>query len=374
MALRTNPAPVPSSCNECGLADICGGWDDKRRSEGCFQKCADCFSESCDYTCPANSTLFVKSVDEVRGLGTLPDRLRTVGERSADLPCYIPQIEHGGARHRLLKEPVVSIPIHRFCSISRSGRVKVTFRSREALLNSFKLSQRTQVIITCVTKDHWIEGLYEARKEILPLLRLLDPVAVTVPNFSFVRNSPRINSVWNQTKGFRLIEDMTDEELPVVPHLQAQTSRDWSRLEKLFAKFPEARHACMEFQTGLNNQDPNYPGREVYKRHFQDFQQSTGGRIHPIVLAGYREIDFLKDVCESFSLIDANVFIKTVNRQVAHCSGAERRRWGRASLSQSQDLSRLLESNISIERQFFLRNAGLGIDGKSIDPLLLPAA
>ena len=167
---------------------------------------------------------------------------------------------------------------------------------------------------------------------------------------------------------------MTNEQLPVVPHLQAQTSRDWSRLEELFARFPEARHSCMEFQTGLHNQDPTYPGREIYKRHFQDFQQSTGGRVHPIVLAGYREIDFLKDVCGSFSLIDANVFIKTVNRQVAHYRGAERRRWIRASLSQSQDLSSLLKSNISIEREFFLRNAGMGIDGKPLDPLLLPAA
>ena len=141
MALRTNPAPVPSSCNECGLLDICGGWDDKRRNEGCFQKCADCFSESCDYTCPVNPTLFVKSAEEVGGLGTLPDRLRAVGESGANLPGYIPQIEHGAKRHRLLQEPVVSIPIHRLCSISRSGRVKVAFRSREALLNSFKLSK-----------------------------------------------------------------------------------------------------------------------------------------------------------------------------------------------------------------------------------------
>ncbi len=374
MSLRTNPAPVPRSCNECAYHNICGGWDDERFKEGCFQKCADCFSETCDYTCPVNPTLFVKSVEEVGGLGRLPNRLSSIGIGEANLPSYIPQIDHGASRRYVLSEPVVSIPFNRLCRISRSGRIQLIHRTRESLLRSFKLANNTRIIITCVTKDHWIEGLYQARKEILPLVKILEPIAVTVPNFSFVRNSPRTNSVWNQTKGFKLIEDMTDEKLPVVPHLQAQTSRDWSRLEELFKNFPHAQHACMEFQTGLNRQDSKYPSREIYKKHFQDFQQSTGGRVHPIVLAGYREVDFLKEVCPSFSIIDANVFVKTVNRQVAHYSGVGRRRWGRASFAESQDLSQLLQSNISKERDFFLRNTGMGIDGKPLNPLLLPAA
>jgi hypothetical protein len=372
-ALRTNPAPVPSSCEECAILDICGGWDDARREKGCFQKCADCFRESCDYTCPANPALFAKSVDEVGGLGRLPDRLQLSGELK--LPGYIPQIYHGSKRSRVLKEAVVSLPLHHLCRWSKYGRLELKYRSRDAMLADLKLSRRTKILITCVAKDRWIEGLYEARKQFLPALKTLGPAAVTVPNFSFVRDSPRTNSIWNQTKAFRVMEAMSDAGLDVIPHLQAQTARDWERLEDLYARFPDCKHACMEFQTGLQREDPDHPMRETYKEHFRKFQESTGGRVHPVVLAGYREIGFLSDICPSFSIIDANVFMKTVHFQEATLiPGGGRRRWRQANLAHANDLSKLLESNIEIERGFLFGKHGLNSDGRPMEPFLLPAA
>ncbi len=371
-ALRTNPAPVPASCAECAHLDTCGGWDDERRERGCYQKCAGCFREPCDYTCPANPVLFAKSVDEVGGLGTLPDRLRPVLQ--PNFPGYIPQIYHGFGRHRVLRETYVSVPIHHICRFNHRGQLESKYASRQAMLDDFKLSRRTNIIITCVAKDHWIEGLYERRKGILSALKLLDPVAVTVPNFSFVRDSPRTNSIWNQTKGFRVIEEMNDAMLPTIPHLQAQTAKDWGRLEELFVLFPDCKYACMEFQTGLNHEDPAYPSREVYRHHFQAFHKSAGGLIHPIVLAGYLEIGFLSEICPSFSVIDANVFLKTVNYQVATPITGGKRRWRPANPVQAADLSRLLEANIAVERDFLFRRHGLNSDGRPVDPYLLPAA
>lgn len=368
--LRSNPAPVPSSCSECCIYDVCGGWDDIRRERGCFQRCEKCFSEPCDYTCPANPALFVKSVDEVRGLGTLPDRVLSNKQDLFGLPAYIPQIEHRGKRNSPLREPLVSIPLNRLCTISRRGKVELKFSSGESLRDELKLGRSTKVLITCVTKDYWIEGLYENRRRLLPLLKALDPVGMTVPNFSFVRDSPRSNSIWNQTKGFRMIEHMADAGLETIPHLQAQTIRDWRRLESLFNKFPSLGYACMEFQTGLHDEDPDFPSRETYKQHFRNFQQSTGGRVHPVVLAGYREIGFLSEVCRSFSIIDANVFVKSANYQESYFLPDGTRRWRTISQRNEHVQSQLLTSNIVVERDYLFKRHGLDSQGKAIAPFL----
>jgi hypothetical protein len=242
------------------------------------------------------------------------------------------------------------------------------------MLRALRLRPETRVIVTCVAKDRWIEALYARRREVLRGLKRLEPVAVTVPNFSFVRHSPRTNSIWNQTKGFRVIEDMAEAGLPTVPHLQAQTIRDWERLAQLFERFPDCRYACMEFQTGLRAQDRDYPARENYRRNFEDFHAATGGRIHPIVLAGYCEIKFLSGLCPSVSILDANVFVKTMKRRAAIQIPGGRRLWRKAHPSLQRDLAALLAANIDVESDFLFRHHGLGPDGRPVDPLLLPAA
>lgn len=236
------------------------------------------------------------------------------------------------------------------------------------------LSERTKILVTCVCKDKWIEGLYESRRRILPQLKELGSFAVTAPNFSFVRNTPRTNSIWNQIRMFRMIEDMTSVGIAVVPHLQAQTRRDWARLEEVYVEFPEVKHACMEFQTGLNREDPDFPAREVYKGHFRNFQQATGGRVHPIVLAGYREIGFLGEICPSYSLVDACAFVKSVNYQEASIMSDGKLRWRTAGLEMQNNMAALLERNISRQREYLLRRNGLDAEGRPLTPSLLPAA
>lgn len=371
---RRNPAPPPSSCAECGILSECGGWDDERRHRGCFQRCEGCFDTECDYTCLANPILFGRSVEEVGGMGKIPTRLASLDSGAAPLPWYLPQIDHGGQRARVLKEQVVSIPLYRLCRFNRYGRLELLHQSRSVLLNAFKLSERTAILVTSVCKDRWIEGLYESRKLLLPLLKELGLFAMTAPNFSFVRDTPRSNSIWNQTKMFRVMEDMTDAGIAVIPHLQAQTKKDWARLQEVYAEFPSVRHACMEFQTGLNREDPNFPAREVYKGHFRDFQQATGGRVHPIVLAGYREIGFLGETCQSYSMVDACAFVKTVNYQEARIDFDGKLRWRQAGLAMQNNMAALLEQNISKQREYLLRKNGLGINGRSLTPSLLPAA
>jgi hypothetical protein len=371
-ALRANYSPAPRNCGECAFLSDCGGWDDHRRDEGCFQRCLACFTSPCDCTCPLNTVLFDRSVEEVRGLSTMPSQFSPPQSPPSSLPIYLPQIYHGSGRSHPLTEPWVAIPLHYVCRLDKRGRIDLLFDSRRQLCERLKIHEDANLVLTAVSPDRFIEAFWEHHKRMKLLKRIAEweVAGMTTPNYSFTNDTPRTNSLWNLARIFRMVEFISNNGIPAIPHLNALTRSDWKKWERFCTEFPTSRIFSMEFQTGLGKGRHGSEARDEYLRNFGSLQDSCGGRIHPIVLAGAGKMRELAGLCQTFSIVDSTPFIKTEKRQRLRRVG-NRMRWLPDPTNVDDDLSKRLQESISLQRTWVLQKNGLQDPGL---PLYLPAA
>lgn len=359
------------SCAECSLIDLCGGLEGEAAGRGCFDRCTSwCARHGCDMACPTNAMAFPEMVSEVEGLGTLP-RQQTLPLDAASLPMFAAQIYHGGSRATPLREEIVSIPLHRILSTDRRGRARIAFKSPEELRRGFQLSAETQFIIASVCPDRFIEAFWEVHRSnhLLDDIRGLRPLAMTIPNFSFMVDVPRSNNLYNLARMFRLSERMTAAGVPAVFHLNALTKFDWNRWRDVLREQPKARVVSLEFQTGAGRKEF---GDEYFSR-LVSLQDDLGRSIHPLMLAGAARLRQLNSCFGSFTVVDASPFVKTMQRQVLRKWGAKWK-WRSEPTAPGSSLSTRLARNIESQRQRFHDCLGLSLQGDGRHQLLLPAA
>lgn len=359
------------SCAGCGWLDQCGGLSGKGFDTGCFERCTSwCVHHGCDMACPTNAMAFGDKVSEVEGLDTLP-RGRVLPPAISPLPFFVPQIDHGGSRTTMLDNEVVSIPLHRIIGYDRMKRVRLLYNTPDEVRRSFKLSNKTHFIITAVCPDRWIEAFWEVHRSRLLLhgIAALSPLAMTVPNFSFMLDVPRTNNLYNFGRMFRLSERMSAAGIPTVFHLNALTRFDWNRWRDVLKDQPESKLVSLEFQTGAEH---SLFGDE-YFTHLVSLQDALGRALHPLMLAGAGRLRQLNDYFSSFTVIDANPFIKTMKRQVLRKWGIKWQ-WRLEPTLQGTSLSPRLVQNIAAQRARYSERLGLAEIGGGRQQLLLPAA
>lgn len=373
---RNNDAPAPSKCSECSVLKTCGGWDDQRADQGCFQRCEECFNNLCDHACPLNPILYDLSCDDVGGLCKQPAVIKAMNQE--EMPCYLPQVYHGARRVDVLREPWVAIPLHYVTSLTKNGKISLLkVEDGEALRSKLRLASETRIILTSVCPDRYIESFWEQRKKgrFLEQMANWNLLGMTTPNHSFVLDAPRTNSLWNLTRIFRWIEEISNVGISAIPHLQAQTKADWSKWRSACDNFPAAKHFAMEFQTGLGNSKSKTVARQTYMGHFEDLQQSCGRRIHPIVLAGCGMMKWLSDTCESYTIVDSTPFVKTLNRQRAfRIAGTGLLRWRTIESDPKEDLSGRLQESIDRQKQHLFFKNQMDQNGRPFQQPLISAA
>lgn len=374
-ALRYKTINPPQSCDECAFLNVCGGWDDERRQQGCFQRCIRCVDDPCDCTCPNNLILFDRSIEEVRGFCSPPRSMNGPSPLNREWPAYLPMIYHGANCRQNLRESWVAVPLHGICNFGGRSGIDLKFDSREELCSSLKLPPSARILLTSVCPDPHIEAFWVdwKPKKLLEKLSKWDLVGMTTPNYSITLDTPRTNALWNITRIFRMVELIGEHGIPVLPHLNASTSADWRKWTQVMLAFPGVSHVCMELQTGLGNSNEGKRARQRYLNHFTDMQSACGGRLHPVVLAGAGVIDFLTSACRSFTIVDATPFIKTQKRK-RFMPTKSRWTWLHTPTAPGDDLSALLQYNILMQRQWLFAKHGLNADGKPMQPTLQPAA
>jgi hypothetical protein len=275
---------------------------------------------------------------------------------SAALPPYIPQIDHGSRRDKALREQIVSVPLTALVRKARRGGYVVRFSSADTMKAGLRLGQNTQVIISSVAYDQPLEDFWAAHVQcnILPQLAQLELVGMTVPNFSFMKDVPRPNSLYNLTRIYRVAERMTNAGIPTILHLQASSRADWRRWHEALRDQPQSKCVALEFQTGASR-------AEFGDRYFQglcELNEQLDGRLHPIVIAGAGRIAALAKIFGRFTVIDSTPFLKTVNRQelIPFSSGW---RWRKHPTAPDQCLSSLLSTNINRHRLRMHQRAGI---------------
>jgi hypothetical protein len=175
------------------------------------------------------------------------------------------------------------------------------------------LSNETEIVATSVGHDQPLEDFWaeHVQRDILPSLAQLNLKAMTVPNYSFMVDVQRINSLYNLTRIYRLSERMTAAEIPTVMHLQASTRRDWMRWATVLRDQPMLSVVALEFQTGAR--------RQKFGNHYYAglvrLQDEVGRSLHPLVIGGSGRVRDLARHFDSFSICDSTPFMKTVYRQ-----------------------------------------------------------
>lgn len=309
----------------------------------------------CDVACPCLHFDFAEMVDEAGGLWQ-PPALKLVSPEPMMFPAYIPEIQHGKSRRRALDEEVVAIPLSAVLRRDRRGRCYIPFSSPEALRDAFHISRRARVLIVSVGKDQPLEDFWEVHvtRDLVGKLARLDLAGMTVPNLSFMRDVPRLNSIVNLSRMFRIAERLTEAGVPAVLHLQASTRFDWSRWIDVMQAQPDSNYVTLEFQTGPSD-------KEVGDRYYfglRGLQDALGRPLHPLVVAGGGRIRDLRKDFKTFSIIDSMPFMRAMNRRVlVPIPGGWR--WKKELTPEGQPLDGRLATTITNYRKRMLD--GLGI-------------
>lgn len=316
-----NPNSVPT-CAECGLLGDCGGLEGDAYSKGCFQRCDQhCRLRGCDVACPSVVSRFIQLFEDVGGICTHPtNSLRELN--SGSLPLYIPQVNHRSSRQNALDAEWISLPLYAVANRDRRGRYDVRFESAKQLRSHFRLAPNSKIIITSVTPDRFIEDFWAEHviRNIPEKLARLDLSGITAPNYSFMLDVPRTNSLYNLSRIFRAGERLSEAGLPTAMHINASTPADWNRWHDFLAEQSHIQCVAVEFQTGTRR-------REVGNRFFDRLVQlrdRLGRNLHPVAMAGASRIRQLSEHFPDFTIVDSMPFMKTLHRRMYRWNG---RRW-----------------------------------------------
>ena len=173
---------------------------------------------------------------------------------------------------------------------------------------------------------------------------------MTVPNYSFMKDVPRSNSLYNFGRIFRMSERMSDANIATVFHLQASNRRDWRRWEDLLNNQAHVKFVALEFQTG-----PARP--DVGDRYFYglvELQARLGRALHPLLLAGMGRVPALdKHFPRSYTIIDSMPFLKAMHRQAPVVIPGKKLKWRTVRTDETQPLDEMLETNIKRYEDFY---------------------
>ena len=367
--LPVDPEP-PSNCKECPFLADCGGLEGEAYDRGCFQRCVQhCQFKWCDMACPCLHLRFAELIEDVGGL-CIPPRRSLLPCSLADLPYYIPHIEHGSRREAVLDALLVSVPLTALIRKNSRGGYVARYDTPESMRDGLRLSRGTAVIVSSIApdqplEDFWASHISEGTLGQLASLRLL---AMTVPNFSFMLDVPRINSLYNLTRIFRMSERISDAGIATILHLQASTRHDWTRWARVLRDQPKSLCVAVEFQTGARRHETG----SQYFAGLVGLQDQLGRPLHPFAVAGGCRMREFARHFKTFSVVDSTPFIKTMKRRIL--SNPTSGGWRSYPTDAGQSLSALLSHNIDAHSERLHFRAGLMSNSLRQQLLLPPAA
>jgi len=341
-------------CPKCVYRRECGGLDEQQQIWGCFPICNNCDPDQCDWTCPNNPAVFQRRWQEVGGLNQgPPGPLRPV-PRTVRLPDYVPEILHGSSRQGGFSAPVVAIPMHRLLRL-KGQEYGAIATDPDDLRHRFGLAPDARVLLVSVALDPTIERFWRhARKaRIGQVISRLGILGMTVPNFSFFEDAPRPHTLWNRYRMMRSAEALSEDGVPIIPHLNALQENDWAFWRDLLRNQSGIRVVAKEFHTGLAFRDKGLKAVEDLAR----LQRDVGRDLHPLIIAGGRFSRELARHFSAFTIVDSVPFSKTVmGRRRAIVHPDRRLEWRLEETPRGQPLDDRLRYNFAAYRDWLAGN------------------
>jgi len=329
-----------TSCISCPVRRVCGGLRDAQGDAlscqfVCGGSCRDNSRRECVFACPNNPARYYRELLEVRALDYLPQLQIGIPE-FWHFPFYVPQFHHGYRRKQSFAAPAG------FAAIAIADILKHARHAANPaeLRDIFRLARRTHIIATGIARDDLLESWWHDFPA-AELLRRVNVVAVTVPNFSIFDDAPRHQNMINIARLHHFEERLTREQLPVVPHIYAQNPEDWARWSKFLTGQHQIRMVAAEFQTGLQSPAEGRP----YIQKLGELQRQIRRPLHLLAIGGAQYIPELSAVFPSLTVIDSQPFMKTMYRRALNVIPPLDGKWIRHETLEGEPLDRLFEDN-----------------------------
>lgn len=294
----------------------------------------------CKRICPHNHPDFMRRLEEVGGLRF--DDLKSLAQRPAELPQYVPVIDHKKGRHGTLDYPAAALSTYRVVRL-KGRRYRALADNPRDLRAAFGIAEDARVILRGTARDPSLERYwqYGDRDDAARQLAALGVSLIIAPNFSHVLNVPRSEHLYNRRRQLLCIESMVESGLNVAPHLSAVARGDWDFWRGYLSDNEAVMYVAKEFQTGNKNRTQ---GRRSIES-LADLQQDIGRKLHPIVIGGAQFVEYVAARFETFTLLDSVPFAKTTRRRLFDLA-AGKSPWRETWTLLGQGLERNLDHNV----------------------------
>lgn len=331
---------APLGCIGCPEQNICGGLKIESDFFDCSQFCCGKPNE-CDIVCRKNPDY----VDRVREIGSfdLATVPRAPALQASCLPAFIPLIYHKSGRNKPLQQGTVALPLYALID-RKHGTPK--FHARQALLDFFCLAEDTAIVLSGTDTDPPLERWWEleesVRNPIIANFRALEISLVTTPNYSLFTNRPRHDDLHSMKRIGLIHAEFLKYGMPAALHVNGRTERDFARWSEYVQVRPEITHIAYEFTTGSGRASR----QKIHVEWLLELASYVDRPLHLIVRGGSDQWDALSSGFGRLTIIDTNVFMKTMKRKVAVRRGNSKIAYMGHPTKQGEPLDDLLEKNI----------------------------
>ncbi len=337
---------APKNCASCPLIGPCGGHQlDIIRVIGCANFANDELPADRNDMNPLDEDRYWQLWDDVGGLHDFSiSGIAAVNSR--DLPSYIPLLQHRYSRVETLQSEVVALHLYQILRKDRKGRYASRFADGAQLRAFYRLRPDAKVILSGVAIDRRIERFWaEHRKHgIATQLARLNLSGVTTPNFSFFTDVTRFQILRNRKRLMLVNERLSEAGVPVAPHLNAITDRDWEFWEEMLQDHQNVSVVTLEFQTGYA---ASADGTDAILR-VADLQQKLGRLIHPILVGGAKHYLEAQKYFTRFTVIDSRPFMEAQNRRTLTATETGGFRWRKTPTAIGKPVDELLRVNLAL--------------------------
>lgn len=206
-------------CSICPLKGTCGGCSLCEASL-CSNNCSMCFS-----ICPKRTYSFeyLKSIG-----GAKLNLISNEFLKDLELPTHIP-ILPDKLKDRLDHRLVQVAGIHGGNMFSSNGEKVRRSYLEKGYKKALNLDDKTKGILEFYVKDRTLEGFWDKRHEIYPVIKNIDFQAVIAPNFSVYDDSSRIDHLCNIKRSSIVYNEMIREGINAVPDISWYNATDLER-------------------------------------------------------------------------------------------------------------------------------------------------
>ena len=100
---------------------------------------------------------------------------------------------------------------------SRNGEKINNSYTKDGYASALNIDPKTKAVLEFYVKDRTLEGFWDKRKSIYPVLKEMGFIAVIAPNYSVYEDAPRVDHMYNIKRSMIVYNELVENEIPAVP-------------------------------------------------------------------------------------------------------------------------------------------------------------